>query len=323
MRAARGPITLISLASSACSAMLGIDLPDPPEHEAGVLIHATAEGPSADGGLALQPSPYAWARWPMPDGTPEGSYPRAYSSPVEGVVRDDVTKLEWQAGTDSTPRSWLDAETYCAALTVDGGGFRLPARIELVSLLALDQNSESDELEAFPGFVADRYWSASPLAGRAGTAWLVDFGFSGTNVLPVSIDELHPVRCVRGGSQAQGSPFKALSNGVRDAGTRLVWQTKSPDSTYDAAGAEAYCMGLATAEELWRLPTLKELHSLVDETRAGPALDQEAFAGEPSAYYWSATSLARFTDFHWAVDFGHGSDAWFAADSVHRVRCVR
>ena len=40
----------------------------------------------------------------------------------------------------------------------------------------------------------------------------------------------------------------------------------------------------------WRLPTMKELHSLVDYKGSDPAIDRDFFSTTQSYYYWSATT---------------------------------
>jgi hypothetical protein len=48
---------------------------------------------------------------------------------------DPSTGLTWQSPPDDTARTWADAVAYCEALTIAGGGWRLPRVQELRSLI--------------------------------------------------------------------------------------------------------------------------------------------------------------------------------------------
>src|SRR6188474_3325330 len=75
---------------------------------------------------------------------------------------------------------------------------------------------------------------------------------------------------------------------VLDTKTGLVWQRKvSATATSQAAGAST-CFNnpMALAGTGWRLPTAKELLTLLDFARSN-GLDSSAFPSEPSGPYWS------------------------------------
>jgi hypothetical protein len=68
---------------------------------------------------------------------------------------------------------------------------------------------------------------------------------------------------------------------------------------------------------------MKELQSLIDESRTGPAIDLAAFPSTPSEGFWAATPLAGSETAAWFVSFSEG----IAYNAVHahpyRFRCVR
>ncbi len=113
------------------------------------------------------------------------------------TVTDNVTGLVWQQPMGSAATlTQTDALTYCASLSL--GGFtdwRLPTDAELVSLVDTGQASPCINGTYFPNTPADPFWSSTPVAGSAGYAWDVDFGFGGTNYDVVSAAKA--VRCVR------------------------------------------------------------------------------------------------------------------------------
>ncbi len=99
--------------------------------------------------------------------------------------------------------------------------------------------------------------------------------------------------------------------------------------------ALSYCEELTLAENSdWRLPNIKELESIVDETKYEPAIDTAYFSVEYNTeyvpvykrfyYYWSSTSSASDPSKGFFVEFmyGHVSGNTFKWSSRY-VRCVR
>jgi len=56
----------------------------------------------------------------------------------------------------------------------------------------------------------------------------------------------------------------------------------------------------------WRLPTIQELASIVDEERTFPAIDVNYFPNTINSYYWSGTTFENYEDIARVVNFGHG-----------------
>ena len=125
--------------------------------------------------------------------------------------------------------------------------------------------------------------------------------------------------------------FTDNQNGtVTDNVTGLVWQQQDDGTQPIWYHAIDYCEGLTLASLTdWRLPNVKELESITDDSRNLPAIDITAFPNTKD-YYWSsssypyAMSVAMGYDAAYAVDFTYGgyvgySDTW----SFHYVRCVR
>ncbi|MBI4512224.1 MAG: DUF1566 domain-containing protein [Deltaproteobacteria bacterium] len=113
-----------------------------------------------------------------------------------------------------------------------------------------------------------------------------------------------------------------ISDGVvNDKKTRLAWQRNAAPNALTWDEAESYCKTLDLAGGGWRLPSIKELHTLVDETRWDPAIDDSAFPGTPSDSFWA-----------WPKEpngaapicyFGQGMSTMIAATTPAYVRCVR
>jgi hypothetical protein len=115
----------------------------------------------------------------------------------------------------------------------------------------------------------------------------------------------------------------ATAGTVTDTKTALVWQRDVPASTYTWDGAKSYCSSLTLAGGGWRLPSMKELQTVVDRTRTSPAIDLTAFPNTPSDYFWTSSAVSGSSGYAWFVSFGYGSPLDAGVGSNLRVRCVR
>jgi hypothetical protein len=113
---------------------------------------------------------------------------------------------------------------------------------------------------------------------------------------------------------------------VLDTKTGLVWQRKTAMTPASQAGATSTCFNnpSALAGTGWRLPTVKELLTLLDLTRSN-GLDSVAFPSEPAGTYWSSTSANSGGTFGFIVHFppSNITNESASADETHLVRCVR
>jgi uncharacterized protein DUF1566 len=73
----------------------------------------------------------------------------------------------------------------------------------------------------------------------------------------------------------------------------------------------------------WRLPTVKELQSIVDMRAVAPAIDSTAFPGGSTYYFWTSTPYAGDATRAWTVHFSGGFTPTYATTSTLEARCVR
>lgn len=147
-------------------------------------------------------TPVRWVNFVMPnypqDGGPEQNVPSYEVG--QGQIVDPVSKLVWRepmAVADRGPKTWAEAERICAGLSADGG-WRVPTRIELVSLLDLSRKPAISPV--FATAEALEHWTSSEVRvpGQVDVAehWTVDFDTGGVGKRNAS-KEKAAVRCIK------------------------------------------------------------------------------------------------------------------------------
>lgn len=196
----------------ACNALLGID-----DYERG---ECSGGGICADGGFAADvggdvatdardsgfdaprgTQPVSWAKFRMPnyaeDGGPNVNVVAAYQDLGGGALKDPVSGLVWQK-TASSGKTWDEAQALCT------GNWRLPSRIELVTLLDLSRSGAKFSAQ-FDGPPAS-YWTFSHVREvrervlvTTDQYWAVDFSEGG--VKKIGASSTAAVRCIARASQ--------------------------------------------------------------------------------------------------------------------------
>lgn len=133
-----------------------------------------------------------WGEWPLPSDIG----PTAYVDNGDETVTDSVTKLMWQKATAPSQMDWATAKSYCQTTLHLGGhsDWRLPAKIELLSLVDYGRTAPAINSTFFPSTQAMAYWSATPRVASS-SAWSVTFDIG--NALSTPLTALEFVRCVR------------------------------------------------------------------------------------------------------------------------------
>lgn len=265
-----------------------------------------------------------YARWPLP-GTPGHAFSYTVNAAARTVV-DNVTGLEWQREPAPGTQNWAAAESYCDSLSWGGrSDWRLPTRMELLSLVDYTRINPATDGGTFPGTTGD-FWTAS---GRTGTAnkWYVDF--STGRAAAQSASQGYNVRCVALASPQRPIPtsghfFEVTSNTVLDHATGLEWQRGTSPNRQSQAASIGYCAGLTLDGKTgWRLPTVAELSSLVPSRKAAePYIELTIFPSTQSSYYWSASPVSGSSG-GWSVYFGNGGTVSHVVTSTGWARCVR
>jgi hypothetical protein len=220
--------------------------------------------------------------------------------------------------------------------------WRVPTVNELLSLIDFRRtvapfNALQDSA------MSGNYWSNEVVTTATTDAWTVSVGDRGA-VSYLNKGDSANVRLVSGGAYSALGKFSnatacndstryknLLDETIEDSKTGLMWK----QCTEGASGAQCNLpeplifnsdvsvldrvaqvnasqsvLGLGYND--WRIPTVKELASLVDRCTGGGsthAIDSTIFPGNRSASYVSATYDAMNTQQFWYVDFSDGSVA--------------
>ena len=118
--------------------------------------------------------------------------------------------------------------------------------------------------------------------------------------------------------------------------TGLMWMRCSLGQTWDGKTCKGMAAIYTWREGLqvgtnyqyagynnWRLPNKNELESIVEERCYSPAINASVFPETPTAYFWSSSPYAGFSQGAWSVDFGFGSVNASDKDGTIHVRLVR
>ncbi|MDP9002679.1 MAG: DUF1566 domain-containing protein [Myxococcota bacterium] len=274
-----------------------------------------------------------WAGWPMPNSAVDfaAGAPNLESYTVhgDGTVTDAVTGLMWQQTAPSLSYTWADAKAYCMGLTLAGyADWRLPTTIELISIVDYSKNVPALDMAAFAGGTSE-VWSSTPFARTPSTAWEICFAAGDTGGDSVVASNF--VRCARGPAPNSSmvltpARYTVINGTAYDTRTKLTWQQAVPSAPYTWADARTYCANLGVnGNGGWRLPTVKELMTIVDVAKStSPAIDCEAFPAAGADNLWSSTPFAGFSrqPYAWGVNFDVGHPISIDVTYANSVRCV-
>ncbi len=243
----------------------------------------------------------------------------SYTQNVDGTVTDKVTGLTWEGEVDSAHFTRAGAIKHCNELKDAGGGWRLPTRVELVSLV--DFTRPGPTISAtFKTRPPEKFWTSSRGACDPTVGWFVDFD-DGSTHQTAKTDDPFRARCVRGApSRCSTTRYQVQVDGsVLDAATGLTWQ-RTVAQKQSWADAMTFCRALGTAS---RLPSLTEVQSIVDDTKENPPIDGDAFPNTPIGFFWTSSPQAGDRGAAWMVTSIHGHTAPEPVTSTFFVRCVR
>jgi len=256
-------------------------------------------------------------RWEMPNGATSTIRPTKYTILSANLVRDDVTKLEWQRGYSAAPIPTASGQrrSYCLDLELDGRrGFHIPSAVELMTLMDYTQVGSKIDGTIFaplpvgtdpPGFLGGENTGASPRV-------VYETGLIETETITGS--SFH-VRCVRATEPPPLAPrYVVVGDEVTDTWTKLVWRKTD-------ASLRTQPSALTTCVAPQRLPSAKELYSIVDPSQPSAAYYDHTIWNPARDAIWTSTDKPGDTAklvVNFASPFGQ-LQTFFDAN----VRCVK
>jgi Protein of unknown function (DUF1566) len=130
-------------------------------------------------------------------------------------------------------------------------------------------------------------------------------------------------------ANAPATQYTVANGTVTDTKTGLVWQQVDDGNMYTWPLAKTHCTGLSLNGGGWRVPTVKELQTIVDDEVTTPPTIAPVFTSfgrNPSVatgFYWSTTPVVGAPSLALVVEFDDGNTNANGFTNACRVRCVR
>jgi formylglycine-generating enzyme required for sulfatase activity len=185
----------------------------------------------------------------------------------------------------------------------------------LFSLNKYDTSNPAVNTVCFAKTAAEYWWTGEVRADDPARVWVVNAG-GGTGAHPKSetvsaggAKKIH-VRAVRDpySTVFKTDHFTDRGDGtIKDNYTGLIWQKIQTSGTMTWEEALAYASGLTLAgKKDWRLPNVKELQSLNDESLVKPSFPKTFFPNVSSGNFWSSTTQYGSNTRAWDINVDYG-----------------
>lgn len=234
------------------------------------------------------------------------------AAPQAGTL-DQATALLWSQPEPSRitlPAPLRTAQNYCRRQRQ-----RLPTRGEMDSIQNLRRADPTIDTAVLTQAVSGPYWTMTPARRQGATNWVVNLSDGRAHEANAAQSLAH-FFCVQ---DWRGDPpavhYVDHGETVRDNATGLVWQKGTVTADDHHALADA-CVKSSVGAKRWRVPTWKELSSLLSAEHEAPYLDP-MFAGE-TALTSSTPAPQRGMEFRY-VDFQTGTSG---VAMLPATRCV-
>ncbi len=250
----------------------------------------------------------------------------------DGTVLDTVTGLLWQK-TDGGEMTITQALLYADTSTLAGyTDWRLPHAHEGFSILNHQFTNPALNTAVFTSTSAEYWWTSDRQLNDTNKVWATNAG-GGIGNHPKS--ETHSAggtkyfhaRLVRDVNPPLLIDAHFTDNGdgtTTDHLTELIWQKIPVSDSLTWEQALQYADTLTLANETdWRLPNIKELQSINEESRMNPSLNGSFFTNAGFAKYWSSTTLPNQTSKAWYLDTRFGITTYALKTSRLLIHCVR
>ncbi len=231
---------------------------------------------------------------------------------------DRTTDHRWALGDPAGGLDLAAATAACSSLALEEpSAWRLPTRREVLGLATFGELDHLllDALPAGTGITPPEVWTTSTYLGSASLVWTVRPTTGEVQAEDVSWQQ-GVALCILGDAPSQPRPLRPDATGelLLDPHTGLVWRSMPSTTTSGWSTALETCAnsehGGATD---WRLPTIKELESLVvgEDPSSKWQLPLELLPvserSSPPSNLWSSTTSTTAPGSAWTLNTGNGN----------------
>ncbi|MGB3130085.1 MAG: DUF1566 domain-containing protein [Saprospiraceae bacterium] len=251
---------------------------------------------------------------------------------LDGTITDKITGLMWQK-VDGGEMTHSSALQYADSLTL--GSFtdwRLPIAFEIYSIQNLQVNNPALNTTYFTKSNAEYWWTSDLQVNDNSRVWVSNAGGGiGNHLKSETISaggtKRYHARVVRNIKEniSLQKRFEVIDDDVVvDSLTGLMWQRKISNNpmTWENALAFSEQLSLGNYND-WRLPNIKELHSIHMVKEFMPCLDRIAFPLADIRKLWSSTTQNNQATRAWYFDSNFGITTQEAKSTALYVLCVR
>ena len=247
-------------------------------------------------------------------------HPPGYMVNPDGTVTDTITGLMWQQ-TDGGEMTFNRAVQYCDTLTLGGfNNWRLPTPHESFSILHMQHVNPAID-PSFTTTQAEYWWTSALQANDTGKVWVTNAGggignHPKTETISAGGNKKFHVRAVRQVQLPVTLPAHFNDQGnatITDLVTDLTWTKNISSDTLTWENALLYadtCTKGGFTD--WRLPNIREIQSLNDESLVNPSISQTFFPAAGLKKIWSSTTLPNQTTKAWYLDTHFGITTYYA-----------
>ena len=251
---------------------------------------------------------------------------------LDGTITDKITGLMWQK-VDGGEMTHSSALQYADSLTL--GSFtdwRLPIAFEIYSIQNLQVNNPALNTTYFTKSNAEYWWTSDLQVNDNSRVWVSNAGGGiGNHLKSETISaggtKRYHARAVRNIKEniSLQKRFEVIDDDVVvDSLTGLMWQRKISNNPMTWENALAFSEQLSHGNyNDWRLPNIKELHSIHMVKEFMPCLDRIAFPLADIRKLWSSTTQNNQTTRAWYFDTNFGITTQEAKSTALYVLCVR
>lgn len=277
-------------------------------------------------------SSYTFAQWPVAVAPFQPSNYRVGTC-GPGTALDVTTGLVWQQVQSDSKLTQDQAVSFCEGLVLGGqSDWRLPTRVELTSIQdetrypwpSLVTSVFIGVPDAGASSIGPDLWSSTQdlfFSAREPYFYVVTFVGGAVSSIHASTS-LHFVRCVRSGPALSVTTRYTLgldpdgTPTALDVVTGLTWK-RIPER-----GPLMFSQAVAACVAPWRLPSIRELHTLQDPTLATPPQVNQAAFSAVSGDVWSSSVNPQGGGY--SMGFSNAAGAFGAAHTFgFSALCVR